>query len=97
MSDNPTEPFKQALAETARTIAGDSELEITYSADPSGMSGRRMRLPQISRRMQKAEIALARGQADAMALRLRHHDATTFNGRLPQGEMARQILSLIHI
>ena len=47
MSDSPTDAFKQALAETARTIAGEPELEVSYTADPSGVAGRRMRLPQV--------------------------------------------------
>jgi len=91
MSDNPTDAFKQALAETARTIAGEPELEVSYTADPSGVVGRKMRLPQVSRRMPAREIALARGQADAMALRLRNHDAATHAHRMPQGDGAREV------
>lgn len=91
MSDNPTDAFKQALAETARTIAGEPELEVSYTADPSGVVGRRMRLPQVSRRMPAREVALARGQADAMALRLRNHDAATHSRRMPQGDGAREV------
>ena len=91
MSDSPTDAFKQALAETARTIAGEPELEVSYTADPSGVTGRKMRLPQVSRRMPAREIALARGQADAMALRLRNHDALTHSRRMPQGDGAREV------
>ena len=91
MSDSPTDAFKQALAETARTIAGEPELEVSYTADPSGVVGRKMRLPQVSRRMPEREIALARGQADAMALRLRNHDALTHSRRMPQGDGAREV------
>ncbi len=91
MSDNPTDAFKQALAETARTIAGEPELEVSYTADPSGVVGRKMRLPQVSRRMPAREVALARGQADAMALRMRNHDAGTHARRMPQGDAAREV------
>lgn len=91
MSDNPIDAFKQALAETARTIAGEPELEVSYTADPSGVVGRRMRLPQVSRRMPAREVALARGQADAMALRIRNHDSGTHTRRMPQGEAAREV------
>jgi len=91
MSDNPTDAFKQALAETARTIAGEPELEVSYTADPSGVVGRKMRLPQVSRRMPAREVALARGQADAMALRMRNHDSGTHSRRMPQGDAAREV------
>ncbi len=91
MSNSPTDAFKQALAETARTIAGEPELEVSYTADPSGVVGRKMRLPQVSRRMPAREVALARGQADAMALRLRNHDAATHMRRMPQGDGAREV------
>ncbi len=91
MSDNPTDAFKQALADTARTLAGEPELEISYTADPSGVSGQKMRLPAISRRLPAKEVALARGQADALSLRIRHHNATTHFHRMPQGDAAREV------
>ncbi|MCL4143330.1 UNVERIFIED_CONTAM: hypothetical protein GTU68_031080 [Idotea baltica] len=89
--DNQSDRFKQALAEAARTVAGDPEMEVTYTPDPSGMSGQRMRLPPVSRRMKPEEVKLARGKADAMALRLRFHDDMAHARRMPQGDMARGI------
>ena len=50
-SDNPADPFKKALAEATKVMANDPELSVTYSVDPSGLSGDTMRLPQVSRRM----------------------------------------------
>lgn len=91
MSDNPTEAFKQALAETARTVAGEPELEVTFTPDPSGITGRRMRLPPVSRQLPPKEVALARGKADAHALRLRHHNSYMHTTRMPEGDMAREI------
>ncbi len=91
MSDNPADAFKQALAESARTIAGLPEIEVSYTPDPSGMSGQRMRLPPVSRKMNPEEVKLARGKADALALRLRYHDESAHAYRMPQGDMAREI------
>ena len=76
-SDNPADPFKKALAEATKTMAQDADLNVTYSVDPSGVSGDTMRLPQVSRRMSRDEVLLARGTADALALNLRYHDAKT--------------------
>ncbi len=90
-SDNPADPFKKALAETTKTIADDRELTVTYSVDPPGMTKESMRLPQITRRMNRDEIMLARGTADSMALRRRHHDDGVHAHYAPQGEMARAL------
>ena len=90
-TDNPSEPFKKALAETTRVMADDPDWGVSYSVDPPGMSGDSVRLPQISRRMNRAEVLLARGTADAYALRRRYHDEGTHARYNPQGQMARDI------
>ena len=69
-SDNPADPFKKALAEATKVMADDPELSVTYSVDPSGVSGDTMRLPQVSRRMSRDEVLVARGTADALALQI---------------------------
>ncbi|MBC6436868.1 MAG: cobaltochelatase subunit CobT [Rhodobacteraceae bacterium] len=90
--DNPTEPFKKALAEATRVIADDPDLAVTYTVDPPGATAGTMRLPQISRRMTADEVLLVRGTADALALRHRHHDTTMANRYAPQGSMARELM-----
>ncbi len=90
-NDNPADPFKKALSETARTMADAPDLAVTYSVDPAGLSGDTMRLPQVTRRMTRDEVLLARGTADTLALRHRYHDAPTHARYLPQGQMARDL------
>ncbi|SIS58618.1 cobaltochelatase subunit CobT [Paracoccus saliphilus] len=90
-SDNPADPFKKALTEATRTLSDQHELNVTFSADPAGVSGDTMRLPQISRRMARDEVLLARGTADALAMRMRHHDAGTHAKFAPAGPMAREL------
>ena len=90
-SDNPADPFKKALSEATKVMANDPELSVTFSVDPSGASDQNIRLPQISRRMTREEVLLARGTADALALRHKYHDAGTFNRYVPQGQVARDI------
>jgi cobaltochelatase CobT len=90
-TDNPADPFKKALAEATKVLADDPELAVTFSVDPPGQSNDSVRLPQISRRMTKDEILLARGTADSFALRHKFHDAAISNRYLPQGAMARDI------
>ncbi|AGT09518.1 cobaltochelatase subunit CobT [Paracoccus aminophilus] len=90
-SDNPADPFKKALTEATRALAEERELNVTFSADPSGVAGDTMRLPQVSRRMTREEILLARGTADALAMKLRHHDNATHAKYAPSGPMAREL------
>ncbi|MCC5987426.1 MAG: cobaltochelatase subunit CobT [Pararhodobacter sp.] len=90
-SDNPADPFKKALTEATRTMADDHELAVSFSVDPPGMSGDGMRLPQVTRRMSRDEVMLARGTADGFALRRRFHDVATHARYQPQGPMAREL------
>ncbi|PWJ19391.1 cobaltochelatase subunit CobT [Jannaschia seohaensis] len=89
--DNPADPFKKALAEATKTMADDPDLAVSYSVDPPGQTNDAVRLPQVSRRMTREEVLLARGTADAYALRHRHHDASINARYLPQGNMAREL------
>ena len=90
-NDNPADPFKKALAEATRTMADDPEMTVSYSVDPPGMNREGVRLPQVSRRMTRDEVMLARGTADAFALRRKFHDDTVAARYAPQGNLAREI------
>jgi cobaltochelatase CobT len=83
--ENPADPFKKALAEATRAMAGEPELTVAFSVDPPGCSAGTMRLPQVTRRLTRDEVMLARGTADAYALRLRFHDDATHRRYAPQG------------
>ena len=50
-----------------------------------------MRLPQVSRRMTRDEVLIARGTADALALHRRYHNEATHQRYVPQGDTARGI------
>lgn len=90
-TDNPADPFKKALAEATKVMANDPELSISYTVDPSGLSGESMRLPQVSRRMTRDEVLLARGTADALALHRKYHDDGVHTRYAPPGDMARDL------
>ena len=94
-TDNPADPFKKALGEATRALAGEAELDVTYSADPPGRTNTGVRLPQVSRRMTRSEVMLARGTADAFALRERFHNPATDARYAPPGETARAIFDAL--
>ncbi|MDT0682693.1 cobaltochelatase subunit CobT [Roseicyclus sp. F158] len=90
-SDNPSEPFKKALAEATRVLADAPDIGVTYTVDPPGQTADSIRLPQVSRRMKAEEVLIARGTADAFALRHRYHNAATHARYRPTGQMAQDI------
>jgi cobaltochelatase CobT len=90
-SDNPADPFKKALANATKVMADDADLTVSYSVDPAGISGDAMRLPQVSRRLSREEVLLARGTADALALRHKFHDAGVHARYAPPGDIARDL------
>lgn len=90
MSDDlsPVEQFKQATSATLRSIAERDDIDVTFSNEPSGITGSRARVPFPSRDLPPDEVAQVRGEADGIALRLRHHDAATHSKNMPSGDVA---------
>src|SRR5262249_19842834 len=57
--------------------------------------GNEARLPMPARDLPPNEVAVVRGEADAMALRVRHHDAEIHARRAPAGSMSRAIFEAV--
>ncbi len=96
-NDNPTDPFKQAVAATVRAISGRRELEVSYSSDPPGTAGDTARLPLPSRDLRPGEVANIRGTADSIALKLRYHDTATHAHATPPGADARAVFDAVEL
>ena len=90
-TDNPADPFKKALTEATRVLANDAGVGVSFTVDPPGMTKDTIRLPQVTRRMTRDEVLLARGTADGYALKRRYHDDGVHTRYLPQGQMARDL------
>ncbi|HEY9568354.1 MAG TPA: cobaltochelatase subunit CobT, partial [Thalassobaculum sp.] len=93
--DTAFEDFKRATAACLRAISGEAEVEVTYGAEHAGVAGNRARLPAPPKDMDPAELARLRGESDALALRLKHHDEGVHNRRAPQGQAAREIFEAV--
>ncbi len=81
--------FKRATACVLRSMAEIPDVQVNFQPGPSGLSGRRARLPLPTRALPPPEMARLRGASDAIALRLRHHDDTIHNARMPARREAR--------
>jgi cobaltochelatase CobT len=91
----PLDPFKRAVTLTTRSIAADSGVEVVFSSEPPGLSGKTARLPEPSRIPSKAEIAVIRGHADAAALSVACHDPGLHERLAPSGGEARAVFEAI--
>ncbi len=85
------EEFKRATAGVLRAIAENAEVQVNFQPGPSGLAGKRARLPLPTRALPPAEMAKLRGASDAIALRLRHHDDAVHNARMPSRREARDV------
>src|SRR6476469_2679329 len=83
------EEFKRATAGVLRAIAQQPDVQVAFQPGPSGVSGKRARLPLPTRALPEAEMAKLRGQSDAIALRLRHHDDSVHAQRMPTRREAK--------
>ncbi|MCC6716510.1 MAG: cobaltochelatase subunit CobT [Acetobacteraceae bacterium] len=90
-----TEEFKRATAGVLRAIAQNNEVQVAFQPGPSGLAGKRARLPLPTRALPAAEMAKLRGAADSLALRLRHHDDAVHNARMPARREAKDAYDAI--
>src|SRR5277367_7026442 len=86
-----SEDFKRATAGVLRAIAENAEVQVAFQPGPSGLAGKRARLPLPTRALPAAEMAKLRGAADSLALRLRHHDDAVHASRTPTRREAKDV------
>ena len=84
----PLDDFRTALAGAARAIAREGEVELAFGGDRPEASANQLRIPAPPRNLPALEVAQARGQVDAMALTLRHHDARIHATQRPADPVA---------
>jgi cobaltochelatase CobT len=86
---SPSEDFKAVLAGTVRAIAHDAEAEVGYTSDTPHLAGKTVKVGSPGRNLAPEQVALARGFADSMALKMRHHDSALHARRMPAEPAAR--------
>jgi cobaltochelatase CobT len=87
-NQTPLEAFKSVLTGTARAMAHEPEIELAFTADAPTQAGKNFRVPMPGRNLPPEQVAEARGFADGMALRLRHHDAKIHAANVPADPLA---------
>ncbi len=87
--ETPLDRFKSVLTGTARAIAHEPELEVAWTADAPSQSGKNLKVPMPGRSLPRGQAMEARGFADSMALRLRHHNEALHGKNAPAEAVAR--------
>src|SRR5437763_655149 len=93
--ESPAEPFKRAVSGCMRALARQPELEITFAAERPGIAGGKARLPEPPRKLNAQDVAIVRGHADSMALKLACHDPAVHRRQMPGGQQARAVFEAV--
>jgi len=89
--ETPTEIFKRALANAARSLAEQPDLEVVFSGDGPSLTGHRAVLPHPPRELSGPETTRIRGLADQLALRVAHHDEAVHGKARPKSIEGAQV------
>ena len=88
--NSPLELFKQSLAATTKAMSAQRDLEVGFGTEAGG-GNNQLTLATPPRDLPPDVAAIARGDADAAALRLAHHDAAAHSVHKPSGDIAREV------
>jgi cobaltochelatase CobT len=96
-ASSPLDRFRTILAGATRAIAEDPEAEVVFASEASGQSpGKVARVVSPGPGLEPKLIAEARGAADALALKLKHHDPKLHATRAPSGDSdAREVFDAL--
>lgn len=92
---SPIDAFKDVLSGTARSIARDAEVEVNFTADAPHVAGKAIKVPMPGRNLPADQVALARGFADANALKLRYHSTKIHGASAPGEAVARAVFDAV--
>ena len=95
-----SEAFQRAVAATCRAMSGSPALVVSFKGseprrDPGGGEAPGIRLPAPRRDLGAREFGRVRGEADSVALRVRHHDGKLHHRLIPNGDVASAIFEAL--
>jgi cobaltochelatase CobT len=106
-AEGPIETLKRATASVVKAIALRGDANVAFSPGPASLTfthaGNKakeaptpsIRLPLPSKRVGDEDLTRLRGAADAVALKLRHHDEAIHAKRMPEEPQAREIYNAV--
>jgi cobaltochelatase CobT len=91
----PLDQFRRVLAGASRAIARDRDMEVAFASDSGASGGKLARVASPGPGLPAKLVAEARGAADSVALRLRHHDGALHRGGSPADLDARAVFDAL--
>lgn len=88
---SPDELFREALGITTKALSATDEVEVNFSPDGTAALGKKIQIKSPPRLLDPEIAARIRGEADAAALKLAHHDPVSHNRNAPKGVEARAV------
>ncbi len=92
---NNLEEFRRVTAGAMRAIAAKGDLEVSFAPGTAALVGNEARLPPPAKHLPANEIAQTRGAADAISLKLRHHNAKVHAREAPKSPLARDVFNAV--
>jgi cobaltochelatase CobT len=97
---NPVDEFRRVTGAAIRAIGEHNDIQVSFApgaagGGQTGLLGSEARLTAPSRHMPANEVACTRGEADAIALRLKHHNLKIHGRESPRTPLAREIFNAI--
>jgi cobaltochelatase CobT len=93
--DGPIEAFRRVTGATMRAMSREPELSVNFTPDSQHVQGTDVFLPLPSRDLPYEEVSVIRGEADAIALRLRHHDTKLHASKAPMAVAAHALFDAV--
>jgi cobaltochelatase CobT len=89
------EAFKRALLHSTKALSAQRDVEVAFGGEHAAVQGKSARIPLPARVLDKDSAAIARGESDAAALRLAHHDSDAHTRLAPKGAEARAVFNAL--
>ncbi|VAW02925.1 Aerobic cobaltochelatase CobT subunit, partial [hydrothermal vent metagenome] len=86
---------RRALLHTTRALSAQHDVEVAFGGEHASVRGKNARIPLPARVIDAESAAIARGEGDAAALRLAHHDEAAHDALAPRGAEARAIFAVL--
>ncbi len=93
--DSRVEAFRRVTAAAMRALGARRELDVRFGHGPASLVGQTAHLPIPSHELRYEEVTQVRGEADALALRIRHHNAGLHRSRRPGHRLAREVFDAV--
>ena len=89
------ESFKRALLQATRALSARAEVDVSFGGDQASVVGDQAKIPLPARVLDRDAASIARGESDAAALWIAHHDPAAHSQNSPQGAEAQAVFNAL--